>query len=158
MRLILVLWILAVGPALAATPPLMISPAHDERVDVSSHTLNFTWKGEAEREYLLDVYYKRARKPSRTFKVKGSSYQVRFKKLPPVFYWRVRPEDNLSASSTRVNRVHLYEAASFFINAFAGYSSSNIILSSKDFNRAADVSGNLMEISWKSMRTTDLPF
>lgn len=134
------------GWALAAPEALMISPSHDERVDVSSHTLKFKWRGQADKEYVLDVYYRRSRKPSRSFKVKGSSYEVRFKKLPPVFYWRVRPQENLSSSSTRVNRVHLYERSPLTVSSFIGFTSSNIILSSKELSRSANVSGNLFEI------------
>ena len=146
MRPFLLLLVLLWTDVQAAPASLMISPAHDERVDVSSHLLKFKWQGEAEREYILDVFYRRSRKPSRSFKVKGSSYEVRFKKLPPVFYWRVRPSDNLSQSNPRVNRVHLYERSPLSVSAFLGLSSSNIILSSKELSRSADVSGNLLEV------------
>lgn len=145
MKLLLALWLLP-QVVLAAPAALMISPAHDERVDVSSHTLKFRWRGEAEKAYVLDVYYRKSRKPSRSFKVKGASYEVRFKKLPPVFYWRVRPAENIEASNPRVNRVHLYQNSALFVNAFLGLSSSNIILRSREFSRSADVSGNLLEI------------
>lgn len=71
---------------------LMLTPGHGEHVDVSSRKIRFTWiEFPGVEEYLLDVYMRGPQKPTQRLKIKGTGAEVRFKKIPSRFYWRVTP-------------------------------------------------------------------
>lgn len=70
----------------------MLTPGHGEHVDVSSRKIRFTWiEFPGADEYLLDVYMRGPQKPTQRLKIKGTGAEIRFKKIPSRFYWRVTP-------------------------------------------------------------------
>lgn len=145
MNFILIIF-LAIASGLTFAKPVMLTPRHKAKVDVSKRTLEFKWKGTPETLYRLEIFYKLKSRPDRKFFTNGNSFKVKFRKVPPFLYWRVVPASEKIGKKGRVFQVHLYEKSELIISGFGGITSSKISLDSNDVNKSASVSGPLFEM------------
>ncbi|MFL5785787.1 MAG: hypothetical protein ACJ76H_14310, partial [Bacteriovoracaceae bacterium] len=149
---------------------LMTSPKHGERVEVSDHTVTLKWNEfPGATSYFLDIFPEKKASSIKTIQVNGTSYVLKFKKLPPTFYWRVRALEDLSPTK-KLNTVYLYEKPILNISLYAEQLSSHVSVKSTDVNNSANVTGPMVEahvdyspVRWKNkysfaahVRTSDL--